>query len=139
MSEIKTKVKMQLSGAAATPAPPVGTALGPHGINLMEFCKAFNAITASKKGEVVPIIVTVFKNRTFSIVVKTPPTAELLKKRANVKKGSKKPHTDKVGKVTWNDVEEIAKIKLIDLNANDLEGAKKIVAGTARSMGIDVV
>lgn len=139
MSEIKTKVKMQLSGTAATPAPPVGTALGPHGINLMEFCKAFNALTASKKGEVVPIIVTVFKNRTFSILVKTPPTAELLKKRANVKKGSKKPHTDKVGKVTWNDVEEIAKIKLIDLNAVDLEGAKKIVAGTARSMGIDVV
>jgi len=139
MSEIKTKVKMQLSGAAATPAPPVGTALGPHGVNLMEFCKAFNALTASKKGEVVPIIVTVFKNRTFAITVKTPPTAELLKKRANVKKGSKKPHTDKVGKVTWNDVEEIAKIKLIDLNAIDLEGAKKIVAGTARSMGIDVV
>jgi large subunit ribosomal protein L11 len=139
MSEIKTKVKMQLSGAAATPAPPVGTALGPHGVNIMEFCKAFNALTASKKGEVVPIIVTVFKNRTFAITVKTPPTAELLKKRANVKKGSKKPHTDKVGKVTWNDVEEIAKIKLIDLNALDLEGAKKIVAGTARSMGIDVV
>lgn len=139
MSEIKTKVKMQLSGSAATPAPPVGTALGPHGVNLMEFCKAFNALTASKKGEVVPIIVTVFKNRTFAITVKTPPTAELLKKRANVKKGSKKPHTDKVGKVTWNDVEEIAKIKLLDLNAVDLEGAKKIVAGTARSMGIDVV
>lgn len=139
MSEIKTKVKMQLSGAAATPAPPVGTALGPHGVNLMEFCKAFNALTASKKGDVVPIIVTVFKNRTFSIVVKTPPTAELLKKRANTKKGSKKPNVDKVGKVTWNDVEEIAKIKLVDLNAIDLEGAKKIVAGTARSMGIDVV
>lgn len=139
MSEIKTKVKMQLSGAAATPAPPVGTALGPHGVNLMEFCKTFNALTASKKGEVVPIIVTVFKNRTFSIVVKTPPTAELLKKRANAKKGSSKPHATKVGKVTWNDIEEIAKIKLVDLNAVDLEGAKKIVAGTARSMGIDVV
>jgi large subunit ribosomal protein L11 len=139
MSEIKTKVKMQLSGAAATPAPPVGTALGPHGINLMEFCKAFNALTAPKKGEVVPIIVTVFKNRTFSILVKTPPTAELLKKRAGVKKGSAKPNANKIGKVTWNDVEEIAKIKLIDLNAIDLEGAKKIVAGTARSMGIDVV
>lgn len=139
MSEIKTKVKMQLSGGAATPQPPVGTALGPHGINLMEFCKAFNALTASKKGEVVPIIVTVFKNRTFSILVKTPPTSELLKKRAGTKKGSKKPHVDKVGKVTWNDVEEIAKIKLVDLNAVDLEGAKRIVAGTARSMGIDVV
>lgn len=139
MSEIKTKVKMQLSGAAATPAPPVGTNLGPHGVNLMEFCKAFNALTASKKGEVVPVVITIFKNRTFSILVKTPPTAELLKKRANAKKGSSKPSLNKVGKVTWSDVEEIAKIKLVDLNAIDLEGAKKIVAGTARSMGIDIV
>lgn len=139
MAEIKTRVKMQLSGAAATPAPPVGTALGPHGVNLMEFCKAFNALTASKKGDVVPIIVTVFKNRTFEILVKTPPTAELLKKKAGAKKGSSKPDTIKVGKVTWNDVEEIAKIKMPDLNAQTLDEAKKTVAGTARSMGIDIV
>lgn len=139
MSEIKAKVKVQLSGGAATPAPPVGTVLGPHGVNLMEFCKAFNALTAQKKGQVVPAIVTVFKNRTFEILIKTAPTAELIKAAANIKKGSSKPAADMVGKITMKQVEEIAKIKLPDLNAVSLESAMKIVAGSARSMGVEVV
>jgi large subunit ribosomal protein L11 len=139
MAEIKTKVKVQLQGAAATPAPPVGTVLGPHGVNLMEFCKAFNALTAQKKGQTVPAIITIFKNRTFEITIKTPPTTELIKNAVSIKKGSAKPAGTTVGKITMKQIEEIAKIKLPDLNANSLEGAMKIIAGSARSMGVEVV
>ena len=138
-AEIKAKVKIQIPAGAATPAPPVGTALGPQGINLMDFCKMFNAQTASRKGEIVPVIVTIFKNRTFALELKTAPTADLIKRKLSLKKGSARPNTDKVGKLTMRDVEEIAKIKLPDLNAVDLESAKKIVAGSARSMGVEVI
>lgn len=139
MAEIKAKVKMQIPGASATPAPPVGSALGPQGINIMDFCKAFNAATANRKGETVPVVITVYKDKKFDFIIKTPPTSELIRKKLNLKKGSARPHTDKVGKIKWSDIEEIAKIKLPDLNAVDLEGAKLIVAGTARSMGVDVI
>lgn len=137
MAEIKAKVKMQISGGGATPA--VGTSLGPHGVNLMEFCKAFNARTADKKGETVPVVVTVYQNRTFDFIIKTPPTSELIRKKINLKKGSSSPKENKVGKISWSDIEEIAKIKMPDLNAVDIEAAKLVVAGTARSMGVDVV
>lgn len=136
--QIKAQVKIQLPAGAATPAPPVGTALGPHGVNLMEFCKQFNAQTASKKGQTVPIVITIYKDRSFDFITKTPPTAELIKKKINLAKGASKPGVDKVGKISWKDVEEIASIKLPDLNALDIEDAKKIVAGTARSMGIEI-
>lgn len=137
--EIKAQVRMQISGGAATPAPPVGSMLGPHGINLMDFCKRFNAETADKKGQKVPIIITVFTDKSFTFVVKTPPVTDLIKKKASLSKGSSRPNAQKVGKITWQDVEEIAKIKMPDLNAIDLEAAKKVVAGSARSMGVEVV
>lgn len=137
--EIKAKIKLQIPGASATPAPPVGSSLGQHQVNLMEFCKLFNAKTADKKGQTVPVIVTVYMDKKFDIEIKTPPTSELIKKRINLTKGSSKPNTDKVGKMSWNDVAEIAKIKMPDLNAFDLEQAKKVIAGTARSMGVDIV
>ena len=136
--EIKAKVKILLMGGSATPAPPVGTALGQHQVNLMEFCKAFNAKTADKKGQTVPVVVTVYTDKKFDIEIKTPPTSELIRKKINLSKGSSKPNTDKVGKISWNDIADIAKIKMQDLNAFDIEQAKKIVAGTARSMGVDV-
>lgn len=135
---IKAKVKLQIPGASATPAPPVGSALGQQGVNIMEFCKQFNAKTASKKGETVPVVVTVYQDKTFDFVVKTPPTTELIKKKLSLAKGSSKPNLEKVGKMSWKDVEDIATIKLPDLNATDIEQAKKIVVGSARSMGIDV-
>jgi len=137
--EIKAKIKLQIPGGAATPAPPVGSALGQHQVNLMEFVKQFNARTADKKGQTVPVVVTVYTDKKFDIEIKTPPTSELIRKRINLAKGSSRPNTEKVGKMTWNDVAEIAKIKMPDLNAFDLEQAKKIVAGTARSMGVDVI
>lgn len=137
--EIKAKIKLQIPGASATPAPPVGSSLGQHQVNLMEFCKLFNAKTADKKGQTVPVIVTVYTDKKFDIEIKTPPTSELIKKRINLTKGSSKPNTDKVGKMSWSDIAEIAKIKMPDLNAFDLEQAKKVVAGTARSMGVDIV
>ena len=138
---IKAQIKLQIPAGAATPAPPVGPALGQQGASahLMEFCKQFNAQTASRKGETVPVIITIYTDKTISFELKTAPTSELIKKRAKIEKGSARPHTDKVGKITWNDVEEIAKMKLADLNAFDLEQAKKVVAGSARSMGVDVV
>ena len=139
MAEIKAKVKVQIAGGSATPAPPVGTALGPHGVNIMDFCKAFNAQTAQRKGETLPVIVTIYKNKTFDFIIKTPPASELIRKKINLKKGSARPNTDKVGKITWADIEEIAKVKMPDLNAIDLEAAKRVVAGTARSMGVDVI
>jgi large subunit ribosomal protein L11 len=137
--EIKAKIKLQIPGGSATPAPPVGSSLGQHGVAIMDFCKQFNAQTANQRGQTVPVIVTVYKDRTFTFVIKTPPVSELIKKKINIEKGSPKPNTDKVGKITWKDIEDIAKIKMPDLNAIDLESAKKIVAGSARSMGVDVI
>lgn len=137
--EIKAKVKIQIPAGAATPAPPVGQALGPHGINMMEFCKQFNAQTAQRKGDTVPVEVTIYKDRTFSFICKTPPTAELIRKKINIAKGASKPSIEKVGQISWKDIEEIARVKMPDLNASSLEEGKKIVAGTARSMGVEVV
>lgn len=137
--EVKAKIKLQIPGGAATPAPPVGNNLGQHQVNLMEFCKQFNAATASKKGETVPVIITVYVDKTFSFELKTPPASELIKKKINISKGSSRPNTDKVGRISMADIEEIAKIKMPDLNANSIEQAKKIIAGSARSMGVDVV
>jgi len=134
---IKALIKLQIAGGSATPAPPVGSALGQHGVNIMDFCKKFNAQTASRKGETVPVVVTVFQDRTFTFITKTPPASELIKKRAKLEKGAS-VHTQAVGKITWKDAEEIAKIKMVDLNAFDVEQAKKIIAGTARSMGIEI-
>jgi large subunit ribosomal protein L11 len=136
--EIKARIRMQLPGGAATPAPPVGSALGQQQVNIMEFCKAFNAKTADKKGQTIPVVVTVYTDKKFDFVIKTPPTSELIKKKLNLPKGSANPLAQKVGTLSWKDVEEIAKVKLPDLNAADIEAAKKIVAGTARSMGINV-
>ena len=137
--EIKAQVKLQIPGGSATPAPPVGSSLGQHGVAIMDFCKQFNAKTAGQKGQTVPVIVTIYKDRTFSFIVKTPPVTELIKKAINLPKGSSRPNTDKVGKISWRQVEDIAKIKMPDLNASDIDQAKKIVAGSARSMGVDVV
>ena len=131
-------VKVALNAGAATPAPPVGTALGPHGVNIMEFCKRYNAETEAMRGNVIPVEITIYEDRTFTFVTKTPPAAELIKKAAGVKSGSARPHVDKVGKITAAQVREIAGTKLPDLNANDIEAAAKIVEGTARSMGITV-
>jgi large subunit ribosomal protein L11 len=136
--KVKAVVKIQIQGGRANPAPPVGTALGPHGINLMQFCKEYNAKTSNMVGQVVPVEVTVFQDGSFSFILKTPPAADLLKKAANLKSGSAVPNRDKVGTVTQDQLREIAEIKLRDLNAIDVEGAMKIIAGTARSMGIVV-
>lgn len=131
-------IKLQINAGAANPAPPVGPALGAHGVNIMEFCKAYNAATENQRGNVVPVEITVYEDRSFDFKLKTPPAAKLLLKAAGLKKGSGTPHTDKVGKVSKDQVREIAQTKLEDLNANDLDAAAKIVAGTARSMGITV-
>jgi len=131
-------VKLQIAAGKATPAPPVGTALGPHGVNIMDFCKAFNAKTASQDGLIIPAVVTVFADRSFSFITKTPPASVLLKRAANIAKGSGEPNRNKVGTVTRQQVEEIAKTKMPDLNANSLDMAVNIVSGTARSMGLDV-
>ena len=136
---IKATLKLLLTGGAATPAPPVGNNLGQHKVNIMEFCKQFNAATATRKGQTVPTVITIFVDNTFSFELKTPPASELIKKKINLEKGSSKPNTDKVGKISWKDIEDIAKVKMADLNANGIEQAKKIVAGTARSMGVDVI
>ena len=138
-SEIKSKIKLQIPAGAATPAPPVGSALGQHGVNIMEFCKQFNAKTADKKGQTIPVIITVYKDKKFDFIIKTPPTSELIKKKINLAKGASKPGTEKVGTISWKDIEDIAKVKMPDLNAFDLEQAKKVVAGSARSMGLQVV
>ena len=137
--KIAALVKVQLNAGAATPAPPVGTALGPHGVNIMEFCKAYNAATEAQRGQVIPVEITIYEDRSFTFVTKTPPAAELIKKAAGLAKGSSVPHKDKVGKLTKDQVREIAQTKLPDLNARDLDQAAKIVAGTARSMGVEVV
>ena len=136
---VKAKIKLQISGGSATPAPPVGSSLGQHGVSIMDFCRKFNAQTANRKGEIVPVEITVYVDRSFDFIIKTTPTTELLKKKLNVSKGSPRPHEEKIGKISWRDIEEIAKIKLPDLNAIGIEEAKKIVAGSARSMGIDII
>jgi len=133
------ELKLQLPAGKATPAPPVGPALGQRGINIMEFVKAFNAKTANQVGTIIPVIITVYADRSFTFVLKTPPASVLIKKAANKEKGSAVPNKDKVGKITEKQVEDIAKLKMPELNANDVEAAKQMIKGTARSMGIDVV
>jgi len=133
------QIKLQIPAGQATPSPPVGPALGQHGVNIMEFCKIFNAKTQNQPGMIIPVVITVFADRSFSFITKTPPAAILLKKAAGIAKGSGVPDKEKVGKVTKKQVEEIARTKMADLNAVDIEGAMKIVEGTARSMGINVV
>ena len=137
--KIAALVKVQLQAGGATPAPPVGTALGPHGVNIMEFSKAYNAATESQRGQVIPVEITIYEDRSFTFVTKTPPAARMLLKAAGVEKGSGEPHKTKVATVTRDQVREIATTKMADLNANDLDQAEKIIAGTARSMGITVV
>ena len=139
MKKVQALVKLQIPAGKATPAPPVGTALGPHGVNIMDFCKNFNAKTGNQEGLIIPVVVTVFADRSYSFITKTPPVPVLLKRAANLAKGSGEPNKTKVGTVTAKQVEEIAKTKLPDLNTQDLEAAKRSVAGTARSMGIDVI
>ncbi len=136
--EISARVKMQLAAGEASPAAPVGTSLGPHGVNLMDFVRAYNSATEDKKGSIIPVEITIYKDRSFTFITKTPPAASLLRQAARVEKGSGEPHLTKVGTVTSEQVREIAKIKMPDLNANDTEAAMRIVAGTARSMGIEV-
>jgi large subunit ribosomal protein L11 len=133
------QVKLQISAGKATPAPPVGPALGPHGVNIMEFCKAFNAQTQSLGDTIIPIVMTIYADRTFTFITKTPPASELIKKAAGVIKGSSVPNKDKVGKLTSAQVREIAQTKLPDLNAYSTDEAMRIIAGTARSMGVEVV
>ena len=136
--KITGQIKLQIPAGQANPSPPVGPALGQHGVNIMEFCKAFNAKTDSQQGMIIPVIITVYADRSFSFITKTPPAAVLLKKAAKVEKGSGVPNKTKVGKVTMNQVKEIAELKMVDLNANDIDAACQIIAGTARSMGIVV-
>ncbi len=139
MKKVQAIVKLQIPAGKANPAPPVGPALGQHGVNIMEFCKGFNAQTASQEGLILPVVVTIYQDRSFSFVVKTPPAAVLLKRAAGIAKASAVPHRDKIGKVTRAQVREIAQTKLPDLTANSLDAAMRIIEGTARSMGIDVV
>jgi large subunit ribosomal protein L11 len=136
--KITGSIKLQILAGNANPSPPVGPALGQHGVNIMEFCKAFNAQTQSEAGMVIPVVITVYADRSFSFITKTPPAAILLKKAAGLEKGSGSPKMEKVGKVTSAQVEEIAKLKMPDLNAIDIAGAVKIIEGTARSIGIEV-
>jgi large subunit ribosomal protein L11 len=136
--KIKTIIKLQIEGAKATPAPPVGTALGPHGLNIADFVRQFNDATKDRAGEVVPVEMTIYEDRTFSFVLKTPPAAFLLRKAAGIEKGSGEPNKNKVGKVTKEQVHKIAETKMADLNANDIDAAMKIIEGTARSMGIEI-
>jgi large subunit ribosomal protein L11 len=134
--KVAAVVRIQITAGQATPAPPVGTALGPHGINIMDFCKMYNSATESQRGTVVPAEISIYEDRSFTFITKTPPAAELIKKAAGLQKGSGVPHKEKVGKLTKDQVREIATTKLPDLNANDIDAAMKIVEGTARSMGV---
>ncbi len=136
---VKKIIKLQISGGKATPAPPVGPALGQHGLNIQEFCTKFNEATKEQAGDIIPVEISVYDDRTFTFVLKTPPASELLKKAAKVAKGSGSPLVNKVGKITRAQLKEIAEVKMIDLNAYDIEGAMKIIEGTARQMGIQVV
>ncbi|MDP2710394.1 MAG: 50S ribosomal protein L11 [Solirubrobacteraceae bacterium] len=137
--KVLTQIKLQAVGGQASPAPPVGPALGQHGINIMEFCKAFNAQTQGDTGTTIPVVITVYEDRSFTFVTKTPPAAVLIKQAISLDKGSGEPHRVKVGTITQAQLREIAQRKFDDLNANDLDQASKIIAGTARSMGVDVV
>jgi len=137
--KVQAVVKLQIAAGKATPAPPVGTALGPHGVNIMDFCKNFNAKTAAQDGLIIPVVVTIFADRSYSFILKTPPASILLKRAANIAKGSAEPNKSKVGTVTARQVEEIARTKLPDLNCESLEAAIHTIAGTARSMGLDVI
>ena len=136
--KVVTQVKLQLPAGKATPAPPVGPALGQHGVNIMGFCKQFNAETASEVGTIIPVVITIYDDRSFTFIKKTPPAGFLLMKEANLKKGAKNPLTEKVGSVTKAQVKKIAEIKMPDLNARDIDAAMKIIEGTARSMGIEI-
>jgi large subunit ribosomal protein L11 len=136
--KIAAVVKVQLSAGAATPAPPVGTALGPHGVNIMDFVRQYNAATENQRGNIIPVEITIYEDRSFSFITKTPPAAELIKKAAGVQKGSAEPHRNKVGSISTAQVRDIAQTKMPDLNATSLEAAEKIIAGTAASMGITV-
>jgi len=133
------QIKLQVEAAKATPSPPIGPALGQHGVNIMDFCKAFNAKTAGDEGMIIPVLITVYQDRSFTFITKTPPASVLLKKAAKIAKGSGDPKRQKVAKVTRQQVEEIAKQKMTDLNANDLDAARRIIEGTARSMGIEII
>ena len=137
--KIQAQVKLQIAAGKATPAPPVGTALGPHGVNIMDFCKNFNAKTAGQDGLIIPAVVTIYSDRSYTFILKTPPAAVLLKRAANIAKGSGVPNKTKVGTVTVKQIEEIAKLKLPDLNTESMDSAMRSVRGTARSMGLDVV
>ena len=137
--KVQAMVKLQIPAGKATPAPPVGTALGPHGVNIMDFVKAFNAKTAKDDGLIIPVVVTIYSDRSYSFITKTPPAAVLLKRAANIAKGSGEPNKTKVGSLTMKQVQEIAKLKMPDLNCDSIESAVRTVAGTARSMGLDVV
>jgi large subunit ribosomal protein L11 len=137
--KVMAQIKLQVAAGKANPSPPIGPALGQHGVNIMDFCKAFNSRTANDEGIITPVVITVFQDRSFTFITKTPPASVLLKKAAKIAKGAGDPKRDIIGKVTRQQLEEIAKQKMIDLNANDLEAACNIIAGTARSMGIEVV
>jgi len=136
--KVLAMVKLQVTAGKANPSPPIGPALGQHGVNIMDFCKAFNARTAKDEGMIIPVVLTVYQDRTFTFITKTPPAAMLLKKAAKIAKGAANPKLDKVGKVTRKQIEEIVNMKMTDLNANDVDSACRIIAGTARSMGIEV-
>ena len=136
--EVMTQIKLQIPAGKANPAPPVGPSLGQHGVNIMDFCKQFNAKTQKQEGSIIPVVISVYKDRSFSFITKTPPASDLLKKAAGLIKGSGVPHKQKVGKITRTQLEDIAKQKVVDLNAIDVAGAAKIIEGTARSMGITV-
>jgi large subunit ribosomal protein L11 len=136
--KVMAMIKLQVEAGKANPSPPIGPALGQHGVNIMDFCKAFNARTADDAGTIIPVVITVYQDRSFSFITKTPPAAVLLKKAAKIAKGAADPKRDRVGKVTRAQVEDIAKQKMVDLNANDLDAACKIIEGTARSMGIEI-
>ena len=136
--KVLTTIKLQAPGGQATPAPPVGPALGQHGVNIMEFCKAFNAQTQDQNGRITPVEITVFEDRSFTFITKTPPAAVLIKEAAGIEKGSGEPNRNKVAKISQDQVRQIAEAKMQDLNANDIDQAAKIIAGTARSMGVDV-
>lgn len=136
---VMTMIKLQIPGGEANPAPPVGPALGQHGLNIMDFCRAFNEKTKDQPGTILPVVITVYEDRSYTFIIKTPPASVLIKKSLNLQKGSSEPNKEKVGKITKSQLEEIAKIKLVDLNANDLNAAVKIIGGTAKSMGVEVV
>lgn len=138
MAELKTQIKLQIPAGAANPAPPVGPALGQHGLNIQDFCTQYNERTKDQRGDILPVVINVYDDRTFDFIIKTPPASELLKKAAKIKKGSSNPLLQKIGSVTKAQVKEIAELKMPDLNANDIEGAMKIIEGTARQMGLEV-